>query len=79
MDKQAKHLYEKMVDFKRFATIFLAAGVFFYLGIIIPSNQNNHLNSMCLASISFLVVSIILFTRSKKFSLELLEHEDSQE
>jgi hypothetical protein len=78
MEKQAKYLFEKMVDFKRFATIFLAAGVFFYLGIIIPSNHN-HLNIMSLVSISFLVVSIILFTRSKKFRRELLEHEDGHE
>jgi NhaP-type Na+/H+ or K+/H+ antiporter len=80
MEKQAKRLYEKMVDFKRFATIFLAAGVFFYLGIIIP-NQNNHLNLniMILASISFLGVSIILFIQSKKLRQELLEHEDGQE
>ena len=81
MENQAKHLYEKMVDLKRFATIFLSAGVFFYLGIIIPSNQSNHLNLniMGLASITFLVVSILLFTGSKKYRQELLEHDDAQE
>jgi NhaP-type Na+/H+ or K+/H+ antiporter len=81
MEKQAKYLYEKMVDLKRFATIFLAAGVFFYLGIIIPSNQSNHLNLniMSLASITFLVVSILLFTGSKKCRQKLLDHEEGQE
>ncbi|MDP4154175.1 MAG: YrhC family protein, partial [Bacillota bacterium] len=33
MKNEAKQLYEKMVDLKRFAVILLAAGVFFYLGV----------------------------------------------
>jgi NhaP-type Na+/H+ or K+/H+ antiporter len=81
MERQAKHLYEKMVDFKRFATILLAAGVFFYLGIIIPSTTKNttELNIMSLASISFLAFSIFLFSRSKKYKKELLELDDAKE
>jgi uncharacterized membrane protein YfcA len=81
MEKQAKHLYEKMVDFKRFATIMLAAGVFFYLGTIIPSTtkSNLDLNIMSLASLFFLAVSIILFFRSKKYKKDLHELDDAQE
>jgi NhaP-type Na+/H+ or K+/H+ antiporter len=81
MERQAKHLYEKMVDFKRFATILLAAGVFFYLGIIIPSTTKNtmELNIMSLASIAFLAFSIFLFSRSKKYKKELLELDDAKE
>ncbi|MEH7887148.1 YrhC family protein, partial [Bacillus sp. JJ1609] len=28
----AKQIYEKMVDYKQFATVLLTVGVFFYLG-----------------------------------------------
>jgi NhaP-type Na+/H+ or K+/H+ antiporter len=81
MEKQAKQLYEKMVDFKRFATIMLAAGVFFYLGTIIPSTtkSNFDLNIMMIASLFFLAVSIILFFRSKKYRKDLNELDDTQE
>jgi NhaP-type Na+/H+ or K+/H+ antiporter len=81
MEKQAKQLYEKMVDFKRFATIMLAAGVFFYLGTIIPSTtkSNFDLNIMMIASLFFLAVSIILFFRSKKYRKDLHELDDTQE
>ncbi|HJV18000.1 MAG TPA: YrhC family protein [Bacillales bacterium] len=81
MEKRAKHLYEKMIDYKRFATIMLAAGVFFYLGTIIPSTtkSNFDLNIMSFASLFFLAVSIILFFRSKKYRKDLLELDDTQE
>ncbi|WML45476.1 YrhC family protein [Neobacillus sp. PS3-40] len=81
MESKAKHLYEKMIDFKRFATIMLAVGVFFYLGIIIPSATTSmmDLNIMILASMSFLALSILFFTKSKHFRLKLTELEEGQE
>lgn len=81
MNKQAKHLYERMIDFKRFASIVLAAGVFFYLGTIIPSETKStiDINSMIIASLTFLALSIFLFTRSKQYRQQLLEHEEGQE
>ena len=80
MKQQSKNLYEKMVDFKRFATVLLAVGVFFYLGVIIPTDKSPmDLNIMILSSVSFLTVSILFFIQSKQCRLKLLKMEDSQE
>lgn len=78
MKQQSKSLYEKMVDFKRFGMVLLAIGVFFYLGVIIPSETKNvmDLNIMILSSMSFLAASILFFTRSKQCQLKLMEMED---
>lgn len=80
MNKQAKHLYEKMVDFKRFAIVLLAAGAFFYLGVIIPSNSQNTRNVtiMIAASASFIAVSLLFFIHSKQCRERLLELEDQE-
>lgn len=77
MESQTKKLYEKMIDYKRFATILLATGVFFYLGVIIPSvaKRTMDLDIMILASLSFLAVSILLFTRSKQIKQRLQDIE----
>jgi hypothetical protein len=76
--QQSKSLYEKMVDFKRFGMVLLAIGVFFYLGVIIPSETKSamDLNIMILSSMSFLAASILFFTRSKQCQLMLMEMED---
>ncbi|XJZ26307.1 YrhC family protein [Bacillota bacterium Lsc_1132] len=81
MKNQAKQLYEKMVDYKRFAVTVLAAGVFFYLGVIIPADTKTtiDLNIMTLSSIAFLAVSIGLFIRSKQYRQKLMELEEGQE
>lgn len=81
MKNQAKHLYEKMVDFKRFAVIALAAGVFFYLGVIIPAETKNamDLNIMTISSLSFLALSIRLFFQSRKHRQKLMELDEGQE
>ncbi|MGZ4160773.1 MAG: YrhC family protein [Neobacillus sp.] len=78
MKQQSKSLYEKMVDFKRFGMVLLAIGVFFYLGVIIPSETKSamDLNIMILSSMSFLAASILFFTRSKQSQLMLMEMED---
>ncbi|MEH7253612.1 MULTISPECIES: YrhC family protein [Bacillaceae] len=79
MDKQTKNIYEKMVDFKQFAVVLLAVGVFFYLGVIIPTNSSTEMdvNIMMISSMSFLAVSILLFIQSKKCQLKLLDMENS--
>jgi YrhC-like protein len=77
MNQQSKNLYEKMVDFKRFALILLAVGVFFYLGAIIPTSKSpEDLNMMIFTSISFLTVSILFFVRFKQCQRKLLDMED---
>jgi len=78
MKQETKILYEKMVDFKRFGTVLLACGIFFFLGIIIPSDAKSEmdLNIMILSSLSFLAVSILMFIQSKQCQMKLSEMED---
>jgi predicted MFS family arabinose efflux permease len=81
MKNQAKQLYEKMVDLKRFAIILLAAGVFFYLGVIIPSDTKNTMdvNIMIIASTAFIAVSLLLFINEKLCRKKLLAMEEDNE
>ncbi|MEH7093809.1 YrhC family protein [Neobacillus vireti] len=81
MKQQTKVLYEKMVDFKRFGTVLLAVGIFFYLGVIIPvvTKTEFTLNLMVLASTSFIAVSILFFIQSKQCHLKLLEIDENEE
>lgn len=78
MKNQIKILSEKMIDFKRFAVILLTVGVFFYLGVIIPTDIKNELdqNIMMICSMSFLAVSILFFIESKKCQLKLMDIEE---
>lgn len=81
MEQQSKNLLEKMVDFKRFAIALLAVGVFFYLGVIIPSIPKTEMdvNIMMLSSMSFLAVSILFFIQSKQCQLKLLNMENGHD
>ncbi|MCM3692335.1 YrhC family protein [Neobacillus niacini] len=81
MDKQTKSLNEKMVDFKQFAIVLLAVGVFFFLGVIIPSDFKSEMdvNIMMISSMSFLAVSILFFIQSKQCQLKLMDIEDSSQ
>jgi hypothetical protein len=79
VDKQTKSLKDKMIDFKQFAVVLLAVGVFFYLGVIIPSDAKTEMdiNIMMISSTSFLAVSIFLFIQSKHCQLKLMDMENS--
>lgn len=81
MKNEAKQLYEKMVDLKRFAVILLAAGVFFYLGVIIPSTTKSTMdvNIMIIASTAFIAVSLFLFINEKLCRKKLLALEENDE
>jgi predicted MFS family arabinose efflux permease len=81
MKNQAKQLYKKMVDLKRFAIVLLAAGVFFYLGVIIPSDTKNTMdvNIMIIASTAFIAVSLLLFINEKLCRKKLLAMEEDNE
>nr|WP_257391908.1 YrhC family protein [Mesobacillus jeotgali] len=78
---KARQLYEKMVDFKQFATILLAVGAFFYLGTIIPSETKvmTDIYIATGASVVFLAVSIVFFSFAKKYRNQLIESEEGQE
>jgi predicted MFS family arabinose efflux permease len=81
VDKQTKKMYEKMVDFKQFAVVLLAVGVFFFLGVIIPSDIKSEMdvNIMMIASMSFLAVSILFFIQYKQCQLKLNDMEDGSQ
>jgi predicted MFS family arabinose efflux permease len=81
MENQAKKLFEKMQDLKRFAVILLAAGSFFYLGVIIPSATNNtmNVNIMMIASTVFIAVSLLLFIHAANCQEKLQAMEDDEE
>lgn len=81
MEGYAKKIYEKMADYKRFASILLAVGVFFYLGVITPTAVKSQmdLNMMMLASMSFLAASILFFSKSRSLKQKLLELEEENE
>lgn len=70
-----------MVDFKQFAVVLLAVGVFFFLGVIIPSDTKSEMdvNIMMIASMSFLAVSILLFIQAKQCQLKLNDMEDGSQ
>ena len=77
----AKQLYEKMVDYKQFATVLLTVGAFFYLGIIIPSDTKvmTDIYIATGASVGFLAGSFLFFSISKKYRNQLIESEEGQE
>ncbi|MFD2446146.1 YrhC family protein [Bacillus sp. CGMCC 1.16607] len=80
MKIEIKKIYEKMIDYHRFATVLLAVGVFFYLGTIIPNEMNttvSQIAEMC-GSIVFLAASILFFQLSKTLRIKLEETEDGQ-
>ncbi|MEH7178839.1 YrhC family protein [Neobacillus vireti] len=81
MDKQTKKIYEKMVDLKHFAVVLLAVGVFFYLGVIIPSDLKTEmdLNIMMISCMSFLAFSLFLFIKAKQCQLKLMDMEDHKQ
>ena len=78
MKQQAKALYEKMVDFKRFGTVLLAVGIFFYLGVITPVGEKTELalNIMVLSSTSFIALSILFFIQFKQCQKKLSEMDE---
>jgi small neutral amino acid transporter SnatA (MarC family) len=81
MKIEAKKIYEKMIDFHRFASVLLAVGVFFYFGVIIPNEANTTISQIAGlgGSILFLAGSIFFFHYSKKLRKKLEESEEGQQ
>ncbi|KON86958.1 hypothetical protein AF332_09155 [Sporosarcina globispora] len=81
MKNEAKRIFEKMVDFKRFAISLLAVGSFFYIGLIIPDTANtvSDLYIMAGSSLVFLIGSIYYFMLSKRCRNKLNETDEGQE
>ena len=79
--QKEKQYYEKMVDFRQYGAVLLAVGVFFYLGVIIPSAAKTQtgMTNMMIGSMICLVLSIISLTFSKFYRKKLLETEEGQE
>jgi hypothetical protein len=81
MKIEAKNIYEKMIDFHRFASVLLAFGVFFYFGMIIPQETATTVTQLVSASGSMitLAVSTLFFFKAKKLRKRLEETEEGQE
>lgn len=81
MKIEVKKVYEKMIDFHRFASVLLAVGVFFYFGMIIPQESMTTFHQLLSAagSLLFLAGSTFFFLQSKKLRKRLEETEDGQE
>jgi hypothetical protein len=77
----ARHLYEKMVDYKQFAIVMLTVGIFFYLGTILPteSKVTTDIYIAAGASTGFLAGSILFFSIAKRYRNQLNESEEGQE
>jgi membrane protein implicated in regulation of membrane protease activity len=80
MKIDVKNIYDKMVDFHRFATVLLAVGVFFYLGVIIPNVATTTLSQLVgiAGSLTVLLVSILFFVLSKRLRKKLEETDEGQ-
>ncbi|CAM3817997.1 YrhC family protein [Mesobacillus zeae] len=75
-----KKIYEKMVDYRQFGVVLLAAGSFFFMGLIIPFEKTaGDLNLVAGASLGFLLLSALLLTLSKGCRNKLVETEEGQE
>jgi hypothetical protein len=81
MKIEVKQIYVKMIDFHRFATVLLAVGAFFYLGIILPDVAKTTASQLAGlgGSLSFLVTSIYFFWHSKKLRKKLEETDEGQQ
>nr|WP_295969561.1 YrhC family protein [uncultured Bacillus sp.] len=79
--EKVKQDYEKMIDTKHYGIVMLAASIFFYLGIVIPSVAQSQLEItvMIVGTITLLVGSWIFFSLSKVYRRQLLETEEGQE
>jgi membrane protein implicated in regulation of membrane protease activity len=80
MKIDVKNIYDKMVDFHRFATVLLAVGVFFYLGVIIPNVATTTMSQLVgiAGSLTVLLVSILFFVLSKRLRKKLEETDEGQ-
>ncbi|HYK72268.1 MAG TPA: YrhC family protein [Pseudoneobacillus sp.] len=80
MKIEAKKIYEKMIDFHRFAIVLLAVGVFLYLGVIIPKDSMTKMSQFVGmgGTILFLASSIFFFFQSKRLRKRLEDTDDGQ-
>ena len=78
MEQTLKTLKEKMADLRQFGIILLVAGVFFYLGVILPLPDKlpTFNEIMMITSIAFLSISIYLFNKAKNIKKEIEELEE---
>jgi uncharacterized membrane protein YgdD (TMEM256/DUF423 family) len=80
MKIDAKQLYDKMVDYHRFASVLLAVGVFLYLGMIIPEDLSTQKQLVTAGgSVAFIAGSLLFFFQSKKLRKRLEETDEGQE
>ncbi|KAB7667260.1 YrhC family protein [Bacillus sp. B1-b2] len=73
-----KTLKRKWADLRQFGIVLLAAGVFFYLGVIIPMpEKTTHANTaMMVTCIVFLSISSYLLFKAKSIQREINDLEE---
>lgn len=79
MDNKEKELVAKIMDFRRFAITLLCIGSFFFLGTILPAEENTlaSTNGYMLASVAFLTASVVCFLQSSRYKKQLAESEQT--
>lgn len=77
MNNKDEKLTTKMHDYRRFATILLCVGSFFYLGSIVPSEGKTlfSIHGYLISSVLFLIASIACFYQVTKCKKQLAENE----
>jgi Na+-translocating ferredoxin:NAD+ oxidoreductase RnfA subunit len=74
-NKMKKELKQKMADYQRFGFILLAVSTFFYLGLVLPVEDKNFVQSITLgvASTTGLGFAILMYSIVRKCKVQLQE------
>jgi YrhC-like protein len=74
-NKIEKELQKKMADYQRFGFILLAVSTFFYLGLVLPVEDKNFIQSITLgiASITCLGFTALMYNVVRKCKVQLQE------
>ncbi|RLQ98140.1 YrhC family protein [Falsibacillus albus] len=76
-----KKIYEKMMDYKRFAFILLALSAFLYAGVVIPAAGKTMVKEYLLmgSTAAVIIFAGVFFFQSTKLKKILAESEEGQQ
>jgi Na+-translocating ferredoxin:NAD+ oxidoreductase RnfA subunit len=74
-NKMEKELQKKVADYQRFGFILLGVSTFFYLGLVLPVEDKNFIQSVTLgvASLTGLGFAILMYSIVRKCKVQLQE------
>ncbi|MFD1736670.1 YrhC family protein [Bacillus salitolerans] len=80
MNQQLKTIQDKIVDYTRFAMVLLAVSVFMFIGVIVPSEGKQEIQTytMMVSTIIFLAAALFFFQKVIGYKRQLAEMEDGQ-